>query len=161
VTLRYEPQHRENRTIWKIMDTPPFIATLAGGRIHRWFAVNIPIARPMRAGRLSELGRHEADHLRSHRTARGYSFVAVGADEVGARHTDREVGSAPLAPHTGAFRHREAARLCATLPKSHVTPPRQVIGGGPRLSFRTHPTLPDFAHASRGRRFPVRGVRSN
>ena len=41
--VNYPSQHRESRTIWRIFETLPLFASLAGGRIFRWFAVNIPM----------------------------------------------------------------------------------------------------------------------
>jgi hypothetical protein len=38
-----EPQYREKATIWRVFSLLPLYGALAGGRMWRWFAVNIPM----------------------------------------------------------------------------------------------------------------------
>lgn len=38
-----EPQYREKATIWRVFSLLPLFASLAGGRIWKWFALNIPM----------------------------------------------------------------------------------------------------------------------
>jgi hypothetical protein len=38
-----ESQYREKATIWRIFSLLPLYAALAGGRVWRWFAINIPM----------------------------------------------------------------------------------------------------------------------
>ena len=41
--FRSEPQYREKETIWRIFSQMPLFAPLAGGRVWKWFAINIPM----------------------------------------------------------------------------------------------------------------------
>jgi hypothetical protein len=38
-----DPQYREKATIWRVFSMLPLYGNLAGGRVFRWFAVNIPM----------------------------------------------------------------------------------------------------------------------
>lgn len=38
-----DPQYREKAAIWRLMSLMPLYSSLAGGRIWRWFAINIPM----------------------------------------------------------------------------------------------------------------------
>ncbi len=38
-----DPQYREKATIWRVFSLLPLFGPLAGGRVWRWFAINIPM----------------------------------------------------------------------------------------------------------------------
>src|SRR5256885_11005672 len=38
-----QSQYREKATIWRVFSLLPLYAALAGGRVWRWFAINIPM----------------------------------------------------------------------------------------------------------------------
>ena len=38
-----DPQYREKATLWRIFSLGPLYRCLAGGRVFRWFAINIPM----------------------------------------------------------------------------------------------------------------------
>ena len=38
-----EPQYREKEVMWRVFSLLPLFANLAGGRVFRWFALNIPM----------------------------------------------------------------------------------------------------------------------
>jgi hypothetical protein len=50
-----ESQHREKATIWRIFSLLPLLAGLTGGRMFRWFAVNIPMGLVTAAGFTSDI----------------------------------------------------------------------------------------------------------